>query len=180
MSKVTLHMVSSLDGFIANKEGTIDWLQSNNYYKKGKKLSPQEIELYLDKIDCYIMGSITYLNALEYGWPYGQKPCTVLSTKDHPRHNQNVRFFNGEASNLISELSKSWKNIWVVGGSKVARNMLNAELIDEIIISVMPVLLGSGLRFFEDLERFHNLHLLHSETYDDGMVELTYQVLKNE
>ena len=91
-SKVTIHMVASLDGFIAKKDGTVSWLQSKDHYEKGHTLSPEEIAEFIQSIDCYVMGSRTYEHALKLGWPYGEVPVVVLTNRTLPAERNSVEF----------------------------------------------------------------------------------------
>jgi len=75
-------MVSSLDGFIAKKDGSVSWLKSTDNYEKGITLSEEDVEEFIKTIDCYVMGSRTYEHALELGWPYGEVPVIVLTHRD--------------------------------------------------------------------------------------------------
>jgi dihydrofolate reductase len=76
--KITLHMVSSLDGFIAKKDDSVSWLESSGrVYEPGASISEEEIAVFLKSVDCYVMGSRTYEHALELGWPYGDTPVVV-------------------------------------------------------------------------------------------------------
>ena len=89
---LTIHMVASLDGFIAKKDNSISWFETSSLYEKG--VDGQDPEQFLKSIDCYIMGSKTYEHALElsktYGWPYGDTPTIVLSTRKLPIERKNV------------------------------------------------------------------------------------------
>ena len=76
-SRVTIHMVSSLDGFIAKKDGSISWMHSKDTYRKGIELSDEYVANFLKSMDCYVMGSRTYEHAIELGWPYGEVPVLV-------------------------------------------------------------------------------------------------------
>ena len=80
--RITLHMVSSLDGFIATKDGDISWMHSTDHFERGVILSDQDIADVLNSIDCYVMGSRTYEHALELGWPYGDTPVIVLTSRN--------------------------------------------------------------------------------------------------
>ncbi|WP_298892728.1 dihydrofolate reductase family protein [uncultured Psychroserpens sp.] len=177
MSKVTIHMVSSLDGFIAKKDGTVSWLQSKDTYDKGITLSQEDIENYLKTIHCYVMGSKTYEHALELGWPYGDKPVYVLSHRSLKSDKKNVMFFSGDINKLIThKLKPKYENIWVVGGAMITKEVIRLKLANEIIISMMPIILGDGTLFFDFIGQEHNLHLKDVTAYKDGMVELTYDI----
>src|SRR4051812_31191914 len=89
-SCVTMHMAASLDGFIARRDGSVDWMEISDEYANGETLDPAFVEAFLDTIDCYVVGSRTYETALGFeakgfGWPYGDKPTFVLTTRDLPR-----------------------------------------------------------------------------------------------
>lgn len=177
-SKITLHMVSSLDGFIAKKDGSVDWLHSKSQYEKGVTLSEEDIQEYLAGIDCYVMGSKTYEQALNLGWPYGELPVVVLSNRPLKTERENVRFYRGELEYLINnELKPLYKNIWVVGGAMLAKAVLRSKLVNEIIVSIMPVILGDGILFFDYIGQEQLLRLKDVKAYKDGMVELCYVVI---
>ena len=89
-SRVTIHMVASLDGFIARKDGRVEWLETSDEFTDGETLGPELIEAFLKTIDCYVMGSRTYETALSFeakgfGWSYGDKPTFVLTNRNLPR-----------------------------------------------------------------------------------------------
>lgn len=178
-SKVTIHMVSSLDGFIAKKDGSVSWLQSTDNYEKGVTLSDEDVIKFLKTIDCYVMGSGTYEHALELGWPYGDVPVVVLSNRNLTTDRKNVEFYSGDLSQLVNEqLKPSYRNIWMVGGAKAANDFINMKLADDIVISIMPVILGEGTLFFDHIGQEVKLHLKDVKSFKDGMVELWYELKK--
>lgn len=178
-SKVTIHMVQSLDGFVASKDDRVDWMQSEEHYEKGEVLTEEYISNFLNAIDCYVMGSRTYQHALKLGWTYGEVPVFVVSGSKISSERKSVHFFNGDLDTLINlQLKKQFQNIWMVGGSQLTRSMLQADLADEIVVSIMPVVLGDGTPFFDHIGEQVKLHLKENTAYKDGMVELTYQVVK--
>src|SRR6201987_1638794 len=84
-SKVTLHVVSSLDGFIARKDNNVSWLEGNGrVYEAGVSVSAEEAAAFVKGIDCYVLGSRTYEHALELGWPYGDTPVVVVTSREWP------------------------------------------------------------------------------------------------
>jgi dihydrofolate reductase len=87
-SKVTIHMVSSLDCFIAKKDESVSWLQSSDSYEKG--VTEEDAEEFIKTIDCFVLGSRTYELALALGWPYGDVPTIVLTHRDLPAHRENI------------------------------------------------------------------------------------------
>src|SRR5512147_1304330 len=89
-SCVTIHMVASLDGFIARRDGSVDWLETSDEFPDGDTMDPELVESFLKTIDCYVMGSRTYETALRFesrglGWAYGDKPTFVLTSRELPR-----------------------------------------------------------------------------------------------
>lgn len=184
-SRVTIHMVASLDGFIARKDGRVDWLETVDEFEAGEVLGSQEIEAFLETIDCYVMGSRTYETALDFeargfGWAYGDKPTFVLSTRQLPRTRDSVEFCSGELEHLVNErLRRRFAGIWVVGGGNLAGACLRLGLVDEVRYSIVPVLIGEGIPFFHGLDRDVALHLVEVKAYRNGMVSLRHEVRRS-
>ena len=170
-------MVSSLDGFIAKKDNSITWMESNDQYENGMELTEEAINAFLESIDCYVMGSRTYEQALQLGWPYGEKPVYVLTSRDLPKERANVQFYSGDLAPFLNkQLRSRHKNIWIVGGSMLTKELIRQQFVDEIVVSILPILLGDGLLFFDFIGHECSLHLKTVNTYKDGMVELTYSI----
>lgn len=183
-SRVTIHMVASLDGFIARRDGGTDWLETSDRFEGGESLDQEAVAEFLKTIDCYVMGSRTYETALGFeakgfGWAYGDKPTVVLTSRDLPKARQTVEFYSGDLARLVNErLKPAFRSIWFVGGGRVASECLRCGLADEIRYSIMPILIGDGISFFEGLDQDVPLHLLESKAYENGMVVLRYEVKK--
>lgn len=174
-------MVSSLDGFISKKDGNVNWLTSTDHYEKGITLSEEEVEAFIKAIDCYVMGSRTYEKALELGWPYGEVPVIVLTNRGLSSNRENVTFYAGDLDELVNDqLKPKYRNIWMVGGAMITKDFIRLNLADDIIISIMPVILGEGTLFFDYIGQEQTLHLKDVTTYRDGMVELWYEIVKKE
>lgn len=172
-------MVSSLDGFIAKKDGTVSWLESSDNYKPGLVLTDEIVAEFLKSIDCYVLGARTYEKALELGWPYGDTPVIVLTNKDRTSDRATVEFLAGDLDQLVNEQIKPrYKNIWLVGGAMLVKSFLRLQLADEIIVSIIPIILGDGTLFFNYIGKEQNLHLKDVKAYKDGMVELHYEIKK--
>jgi hypothetical protein len=106
-SRITIHMAASLDGFIARKDGRVDWLETSDEFAGGDTLDPGFVETFLKTIDCYVMGSRTYETALRFeakglGWSYGDKPTFVLTSRDLPRPRDTVEFYSGDLAQLVN------------------------------------------------------------------------------
>ncbi len=178
-SKVTIHMVSSLDGFIAKKDNSVSWLKSSDSYEKGVTLTEEDVAEFIKTIDCYVMGSRTYEHAMVLGWPYGDVPVIVLTNRDLTTDRENVEFYSGALDKLVNDrLKPNYRNIWLIGGAMLAKDFIRLKLADDIIISIMPVILGDGTLFFDYIGQEQRLHLKDVTAYKDGMVELWYEIKK--
>ena len=183
-SRVTIHMVASLDGFIARQDGGVDWLETSDSFEGGATMSADVVEAFLETIDCYVMGSRTYETALNFeakglGWAYGDKPTFVLTRRTLPKTRNSVAFYSGDLTRLVDErLKPRFRSIWFVGGGEVSAECLRLHLADEVRYSIMPVLIGRGISFFQGLDRDVALHLAEATPYNSGMVALRYEVRK--
>ncbi len=174
-------MVSSLDGIIAKKDNSVSWFETSDNYDKG--VDGEDSGEFLKTIDCYVMGSRTYELALElskdYGWAYGDKSTIVLTTRNLTTDRQNIEFYSGDLSKFVTErLKPNYKNVWVVGGSKLTKDFIRLKLADEIRVSILPIILGDGLLFFDHVGQEQALHLKDTKAYKNGMVELCYELIK--
>ena len=183
-SRITIHMVASLDGFIARKDGSVDWLETSDEFAGGDTLDPKFVETFLKMIDCYVMGSRTYETALNFeakgfGWAYGDKPTFVLTSRELPRTRNTVEFYSGDLAQFVNEhLRPRFRSIWFVGGGAVSGECLRLGLADEVRYSILPILVGDGILFFEKLDRDIPLHLTEVKAYKSGMVALRYEVAR--
>ncbi len=181
-SRVTIHMAASLDGFIARRDGRVDWLETADEFAGGDTMDPGFVEAFLQTIDCYVMGSRTYETALRFeaqglGWAYGDKPTFVLTSRELPRTRDSVRFHSGDLAQLVNErLRPAFRAIWFVGGGMVAAECLRLGIADEVRYSILPILIGEGIPFFDRLDRDIALHLAEVKAYKSGIVELRYEV----
>ncbi len=172
---VTLHMVSSLDGFIAKKDNSVSWLETGSAYEAGVSISEEEAATFLNGIDCYVMGSRTYEHALELGWPYGDTPAVVVTGREWPPARKSVEFYSGDLKTLVDvKLAPRYRNIWLVGGAMLCQHFLELGLVDEIKLTIAPVLLGEGLRLFGGSLTEERWNLKNVVAYKNGFVELSY------
>jgi dihydrofolate reductase len=181
--KLTIHMVSSLDGYIAKKDNSVSWFETADHYEQGVHVTEQDAQEFLKTIDCYIMGARTYEHALElsksYGWVYGDIPTIVLTHRDLPVERQNVELYSGDLNQLVSaRLKPNYKNVWLVGGAELAKDFISLNLADEIRQSILPIILGDGIPFHSHIGQEKPLHLKKVTAYKSGMVELVYEIKK--
>jgi dihydrofolate reductase len=174
-STVTLHMVSSLDGIIAKKDNSVSWLNSSgDVYEKG--VSDDSAEEVVKAIDCFVLGARTYEHALQLGWPYGDTPTVVITNRELPSTRKSVEFYSGDLKRLVDEiLAPRYGNIWLVGGAMLCQSFLRLGLVDEIRLSIIPILLGDGLRLFDNSGIERRWHLKNVVAYKTGVVELLYR-----
>jgi dihydrofolate reductase len=172
---VTLHMVASLDGVIAKKDNSVSWLEdSGDVYEKG--VSYESAAEVVTAIDCYVLGSRTYEHALELGWPYGDSPVIVTTTRNLPSTRKSVEFYSGDLRKLVTEiLAPRFANIWLVGGAMLCQDFLRLGLVDGIRLSIVPVLLGDGMHLFDNLDAEERWNLKDIVAYKSGVAELCYR-----
>lgn len=173
-STVTLHVVSSLDGFIASRDNSVSWMDSPaDVYEMG--ISEVDAVDTIDPIDCFVLGSRTYEHALELGWPYGDTPTVVLTSRELMSTRKNVEFYCVDPERLVNEvLAPRYNAIWLVGGAMLGQSFLRLGLVDEIRLTIAPVLLGAGLRLFSDSGVETKWLLKDVIAYKNGFVELVY------
>lgn len=179
--RVSVFVAASLDGFIARKDGKTDWLnEANATVPDGEDCG---FQAFFDTVDTLIMGRKTYEQVLSFGqWAYGRTPVVVLSRNpirfaaDTP---DTVTHSSTPPRRLIGELSdKGVKHIYVDGGATI-QGFLSEGIVDEMIITTIPVALGSGIPLFSPMEKDIKMERLNTKVYDCGFVRTTYKVLKN-
>ncbi len=167
MRKIVLFIASSLDGFIARENGGTGWLFSDADYGYKK---------FFASVDTVLVGRKTYEQALGFGsWPFEGKKCVVLSRKK--LRDKRVEF-SGDAVSVAKKLKRQkGKNIWLVGGSQIIFALMNAGLVDEIILSIHPIVLGKGIPLFASITRETKFALAGVKRFKSGLAQLHY--LKN-
>ncbi len=174
-------MVSSLDGIIAKKDNSVSWFETKDNYENG--VAGENAEAFMKTIDCFVMGSRTYEHALElsknFGWAYGDVPTIVVTKRNLPIERQNIEIYSGDLNKLVNErLKPNYKNTWLVGGAMLAKDFIRLKLADNIRLSILPIILGDGTQFLDEVALEQALHLKDVTAYKSGMVELWYEVKK--
>ena len=179
MASVVLYIATSLDGYIAKPDGNLDWLTSFPLPEKGD----YGYESLLKSIGTIIMGRKTYEDLIGFGidWPYTEFATYVITrNKELTVNTPNTTLHTDNFPIILDTIKeKSGKDIWLVGGGEIVSLFLNQNLIDKMIISVIPMLLGAGIPLFQGMEKEANWELAHIESFETGVVNLTYN-LKNE
>ena len=174
MRKVILYIGMSLDGYVADRHGSVGWLQGDGS-EKGHPGSYQE---FIETVDSVVMGYRTYrqvISELSPGkWPYSGKKGYVLT---HRRMEpvENVTFIRKNPVDFIAEMiNQPGKNIWICGGASIANQLIAGDYIDRYHISVIPTILGDGIRLFGNYSAERPLQLVDTESYN-GIVDLIYE-----
>jgi len=170
--KIILYISMSLDGFIAKKNGSVDFLDP--YNESGDDYGYKE---FYDSVGTIVMGNNTYEqfgNTKEFKEYYKGKPIFVFS-KSAKGKDGNVAFVSGDVKEFIEKLDiKDGKNIWLLGGASIANEFLKNDLIDEFIITIIPVLLGDGISLFKDGLHEKKLKLIKVKDFNMGVVQVHY------
>jgi len=173
MRQVILYIAMSLDGYIAGEDESLDFL--------SLVASPGEdygYDAFIKTIDTVIMGRKTYDKVLSFGidFPHRDKKCYVLS-KSKKGKDDNVEFYQGDTRALIDLIMKQpGKNIFVDGGSETIHELMTHELINQYVISIIPVLLGHGVPLFKTGRPEQELILVKNQSFPKGLVQLWYNV----
>ena len=176
-SEITLYVATSVDGYLADVEGGVDWLEEFQSESAGDE-DVEGFAEFFETVDCLVMGATTYEQVLDFGeWPYEDEPTYVFTHRNLPSANGAVRFVEGEIAEIVPELRGRYEHIWVVGGAHLARSFLRSREIDVIRLSFVPVLLGDGIPLFAGEYDEARLHLVETTTRDNGIVEHHYEVL---
>lgn len=172
MRKVKLFIACSLDGYIATPEGGLDFLSIVE--QPGEDYG---YAAFYETIDTVVLGRKTYEKVLSFGGEFPHRcPVFVITSQQQPPQ-QNIHFYTNGPANLIRELlQQSGKAIFVDGGAQVIHALLQEKLIHEITVSFIPILLGNGIRLFQDGFDSLTLRLQQSRSFPSGLVQVTYSV----
>ncbi len=172
-----VYMAMSLDGFVAREDFGLDWLMKQN--TGGEAHSH---EAFMDSVDGVVMGSGSFRTALNHDiWPY-DKPAIVLSHSLNPRDipdklRDQVSLCELSPPDVMASLAeKGWKRVYVDGG-KIVQSFLREGLIENMTLTLVPVLIGSGKRLFGELEADIDLQLLEASSFPSGLVTTRYRVV---
>ena len=172
--KLVLYIASSLDGYIATEEHSLDWL----FAVEGE--GDNGISKFYETVDSLLMGRVTYDWIMDYEkgeFPYKGKECYVFS-KSRKEENEYVTFVNEDIPQFTKNLkNKNGKTIWLVGGGNLLDTFMKEKLVDEIIVTIAPVLIGSGIPLFKNYN-FQTFLSLKEINRFNQFVELHYEVVR--
>ncbi len=179
MSKLSVFIATSLDGFIARHDGAIDWLEdANAAVPAGEDCGYAD---FMTSVDAIVMGRATFEKVLSFpDWPYGSMPVFVLSTSISglPAGVPNsVHLLKAAPPDVVRRAADAGHHHLYIDGGRTIQAFLSAGLITDLTITVIPVLLGSGIRLFGDLRKDIHLRLLSSKAFPSGFVQSHYAVL---
>jgi dihydrofolate reductase len=184
--KVVYYAAMSLDGFIAESDDTLEWLMEYEGSFDDPDATPMKgsYEEFYDGVGALVMGSATYEFVYEHegaegNWPYAGKPSWILTSRELPGYEgskDEIHFTDGDVAELGPAMIEAAgdKQLWVVGGGNVATQFVDAGLLDTLVLTVTPVVLGKGKPLFDERLPGGPLQLTGTRTFDSGMVELSY------
>ncbi|NET91400.1 MAG: dihydrofolate reductase [Kamptonema sp. SIO1D9] len=169
MPKIILFIASSLDGYIARKSGEVDWLFIDEDYGYND---------FFAQIDTVLMGNKTYQQILDFGeYPYQGKQGFVFSNTNAGKKDQNVEFIQASVEFVNNLRQKSKGDIWLVGGAEIIYYFLKHNLLDRLILSIHPIILGDGIPLIiKDTSIETKLELKNVKNYESGLLQLTYDL----
>ncbi len=174
MSKTTLYIATTLDGKIARKDGSLDWLYALP--------NPNQIDYgygqFLSTVGTTVMGKNTYREIIGFGvdWPYaGMNSYVVTTDKDFKSTTPDTFVIATNLTDFVNDLKKqNEKDIWLIGGGQLIASFLDKELLDRMILTLIPTTIGEGIPLFPDISKETNWTLTNVERFETGVVNLTY------
>ncbi len=180
--KASVYIAASLDGFIARTNGGLDWLPGGEGEVTGEDYGYGK---FMDSVDYLVMGRSTYEVVLGFGgkWPYGEKPLVVLSSRPveiPERFANSVEWMSGPPNDVTRRLAERGASHLYIDGGRTIQGFLAAGLIQQLIITRVPVLIGNGIPLFGPLT--HDIQLRHVETrsFANGLVQSRYEIAGQE
>jgi dihydrofolate reductase len=174
MRKVKLYIATSLNGKIANSDGSVDWLE--------KIPNPEKLDYgyseFLKSIDITIQGNTTYKQLISWGieFPYSGKTNFVLTRNQDLTDTEFIKFIKTNHLQFIKDLKEQdGQGIWLIGGGQINTLLLNENLIDEIHLFIMPIIIPKGIEIFELIPQERILKFREVKIYPTGVVELKYE-----
>lgn len=175
MGKIILYIAASIDGYIAKKDGDTSWLHDQDFITPGMDYGYGE---FYGQIDTTLMGAETYrtIKGFNIPFPYPDKTNYVFTQSQPPPDDQHVEFIRRDIEAFAWDLKKrSKKDIWLVGGATINGLFLKQGLIDKIILTVIPVVLGDGIPLFSGNTGETKFKLAGVKQFDDKISQITFE-----
>jgi dihydrofolate reductase len=192
MGRTQYYAAATLDGFIAESDDSLDWLLSYSGSFEGEDAesppmsSGGSYERFYAGVGALVSGSTTYEFVLDHlgegdSWPYAERPYWVFTSRDLATpadEKADVRFGRGRVADLHGEMLEAAKgrNLWIIGGGNVASQFADEGLLDDVLVTVVPVVIGEGKPLFDRRLPGGPMQLTETRVFDNGMVELSYAV----
>ena len=173
--KVIVHIAASADGYIARPDDDLEWLTS-----RPAPAGFYGMNAFMKTIDTLLLGRKTYEASLRLGGKFDAKTKTIVFSRQAPPADvpPGVEFESGDVGDVARRLrEQQGKDIWLMGGGELIASFLDAQAIDEFVVSVVPVFIGDGIPLIARRRRHVPLELQSVERFDDGLVQLHYRVL---
>ena len=173
MRKIKLYIAASIDGYIADIEGGLDWLS-------GYPITPEldyGYDEFFNSVDTVILGGRTYRDILNMDviYPYKDKISYIITRNKTNNPKENIQFISENITETVSGLKKQkGKDIWLVGGGEITAMLLDNDLIDEMIITTIPVILGSGIPLFPNTAKESAWQLHNTHSYSNNVLQVEY------
>jgi dihydrofolate reductase len=174
VGSVILYIAASLDGCIADREGGVGWLKPYDAQDYG-------YNAFMNTVGTVIMGRATYEQIPTFGvaWPYAGRKTVVFTHHALPLFDPSVELYAGSPEVLVANIrSASERHLWLVGGCALIGAFINAGLVDQIRLFVIPTFVGQGVPLFRDIAVRPALQLLGSAAYPNGVAQLHYEVTR--
>lgn len=171
--KTTYYVASSLDGCIAKEDGDVSWLEELDI-----SIEDTGYDEFYSTVDALVMGRKTYEMIVSFGeWPYGDKPIWVCSNnKITPMKGCNLQTGNTPLEASQAAIEMNIKHLWLVGGGSLASSFLANNLLTNISLSLMPIILGGGIKLFGDVPTPANINKESEKTHNSGMIQIEYTI----
>lgn len=173
MRKIKLYIAASIDGYIANIDGGLDWLSA---YPITPELD-YGYDLFFNSVDSVIIGGRTYRDILNMDviYPYKDKISYIITRNKMNNTKENIHFISDNIIETLSEIKKQkGKDIWLVGGGEIISMFLDSDLIDEITITIIPIILGSGIPLFPNTAKESTWKLYNNHSYSNNVLQVEY------
>lgn len=176
MGKIKFYVAASLDAYLSDENGGVDWLMpfQNVSYDYG-------YALFLSSVGYIVSGSKTYEQARNFpgGWNFPGTHSFIFTSRNlETDGRKDIELWNGSVENITDVLREKKKDTWLLGGAKLAGEFFNRNAVDELILSIMPVVLGKGMPLFDGILKNIPMKLTDSETFPNGVVQLKYDIKK--
>lgn len=171
--KVTYYVASSLDGYIAREDGDVSWLETLDISMEDTGYN----EFY-STVDALVMGRKTYEMIVSFGaWPYGDKPVWICSSNSITAiEGCNLKVGRKPKEVYSAAKEMNIKHLWLVGGGSLASSFLETNVLTNISLSLMPILLGSGIKLFGEVPSPVNINKVSEKIHASGMLQLEYSI----